>query len=205
METRNITLTLQKAREFYNSGNAALREVALQAFTQEELTPPKYTDIKSFNDACKVLNLSDDLVSYDISLMNRAEANTGTHLVAIYKIDIIRKALNKGWNPRITRGSIYTPYIQMYPSEVAKLVADRRGWNIGPSLRIGNKGYTLIGGSCTNNMGGLSNFWEYGDVEFSISLLGCKTREIAEYMSRNFMKEIFEAVYSNHIKEYQWV
>lgn len=29
METRNVTLTLDKAKEFYNSGNDALREVAL--------------------------------------------------------------------------------------------------------------------------------------------------------------------------------
>ena len=37
METRNVTLTLDKAKEFYNSGNDALREVALQAFTENEL------------------------------------------------------------------------------------------------------------------------------------------------------------------------
>lgn len=205
METRNVTLTLKKAKEFYNSGNAALKEVALQAFTQEELTPPKYTDIKSFKDACKALNLSDDLVSYDITLMNRAEAGIGAHLVAIYKLDIIRKALNNGWNPRFTRGSIYSPYIQMYPYKKAKLVADKRGWSIGPSLRIMDKEYTLIGGECTTTMGGLSNFWCYGDIEFPIGLLGCRTKEIAEYMGKNFMREIFEATYANHTKTYQWI
>ena len=30
MDTRNVTVTLDKAREWYNSGNATLREVALQ-------------------------------------------------------------------------------------------------------------------------------------------------------------------------------
>ena len=29
METRNVTLTLEKAKEFYNSGNIAVMEVAL--------------------------------------------------------------------------------------------------------------------------------------------------------------------------------
>ena len=55
MESRNVTLTLQKAKEFYNSGNATLKEVALQAFTQKELTTPNYTDIRTFEDACKAL------------------------------------------------------------------------------------------------------------------------------------------------------
>ena len=33
---RNITITLKKAREWYNGDNKSLREVALQAFTEEE-------------------------------------------------------------------------------------------------------------------------------------------------------------------------
>ena len=37
MDTRNVTVTLDKAREWYNSGNATLREVALQAFTEDKL------------------------------------------------------------------------------------------------------------------------------------------------------------------------
>ena len=51
METRNVTLTLEKAKEFYNSGNTALREVALQAFTKEELTIPKWQNIETCGDA----------------------------------------------------------------------------------------------------------------------------------------------------------
>ena len=37
MMTRNVTLTLEKAREWFNSGNAELKEIALQAFTEKEL------------------------------------------------------------------------------------------------------------------------------------------------------------------------
>ena len=35
---RNITITLEKAREWYNSGYSSLKEIALQAFSKEELT-----------------------------------------------------------------------------------------------------------------------------------------------------------------------
>ena len=54
MEERNVTISLTQARELFNSGNAALREVALQAFDKTELIP-NFTDIKTFQDACKNL------------------------------------------------------------------------------------------------------------------------------------------------------
>lgn len=37
MEKRNVTVTLDKAREWFNSGNASLKEIALQAFNEDEL------------------------------------------------------------------------------------------------------------------------------------------------------------------------
>ena len=37
METRNISVTLEQAREWYNSGNNTLRTLALNAYTKEEL------------------------------------------------------------------------------------------------------------------------------------------------------------------------
>ena len=43
MEERNITVTLNKAKEWFNSGNATLREIALQAFSKEELTTFDFT------------------------------------------------------------------------------------------------------------------------------------------------------------------
>ena len=36
METRNISVTLEQAREWYNSRNATLRTLALNAYTKEE-------------------------------------------------------------------------------------------------------------------------------------------------------------------------
>ena len=37
MKERNITITLDKAREWYNSENESLKEIALQAFNESEL------------------------------------------------------------------------------------------------------------------------------------------------------------------------
>lgn len=45
METRTIKVTLDKAKTWYMSGNPALYELALQAFTKKELETPTYQQI----------------------------------------------------------------------------------------------------------------------------------------------------------------
>ena len=37
MKERNITITIDKAREWYNSENDTLKKIALQAFSKNEL------------------------------------------------------------------------------------------------------------------------------------------------------------------------
>lgn len=39
METRNVTIILEKAREWFYSEDASLKEIALQAFNREHLCP----------------------------------------------------------------------------------------------------------------------------------------------------------------------
>lgn len=212
METRNVTLTLEKAREFYNSDNTALREVALQAFTEEELTTPKFTGIKTFEDAVKALGLciydaEADLEDFDD---HRFEGNTSEHLKAIYKLDIIRKALNGDWKPKMAEGSIYYPWVKIYPigkeAKAAKAAA-ANGWRLGPTFIADNKRYTLVGGEYLYYMNdGLASLsCEYGNILPCLGLLGCKSREIASHMSRYFAKEIFEATYAQYIGAYEWI
>ena len=46
MEDRVIRVAFDKAKEWYNSNNSALKELALQAFTQKELEAPTYEEIE---------------------------------------------------------------------------------------------------------------------------------------------------------------
>ena len=113
MEERNITVTLNKAKEWFNSGNATLKEIALQAFSKEELTTFDFTKIKTFEDALTALGYKESTKVYirntinDISMYSKASA-------AMTKLNIIRKALNLGQDLHLTknpRGSyIYYPY-----------------------------------------------------------------------------------------------
>lgn len=206
METRNVTLTLEKAKEFYNSGNAALKEIALQAFTQEELTTPKYTDIKTFKDAVKALGMDRDNVLYNISHIKAVGGKLGKHLIAIYKLDIIRKALNGAdWKPKITEGNIYYGWVRFY--EKSKDVpSDKK--IIGSFYADGQK-YLLVGGFGSfapySSLSGFYSGFGYGDSYPNLGLLCCKSAEIAQYMGEQFGKIIFDACYAQHIGAYKWV
>lgn len=52
MEKRNIKVSLEEARDWYCSGNEALRLLALQAFTKEELEEPQ-----TFKELCNKLGI----------------------------------------------------------------------------------------------------------------------------------------------------
>ena len=201
-----FSIHLEKAKECYNSSNAALKEIALQAFTKEELTIPKFENIKTFEDACKYLGLNMDFVNFALCNMENIEGGFGKHLTAIYKMDIIRKALNGDWKPSLVKGKVYYPFVRFYPANKAKDAANSNGWNLGPSFIFDGKKYTLVGGggSCWSAYG-VGNFvGGHGFVSDIAGLLGCKSTEIAWHMSRYFMKEIFEAVYAQYNGMYEW-
>ena len=206
METRNVTLTLQKAKEFYNSGNDALKEIALQAFTKEELTNPEYTNIKTFEDACKYLGLNMDFVNFALCNMENIEGGFGKHLTAIYKLDIIRKALNGAdWTPKIAEGNIYYGWVKFYKKS-SNILSDKK---IIGSFIADRQKYLLVGGfgdcgSCAG-FGVFDSGYRWGYLSADLGLLCCKSAEIAQYMSEQFGKLIFDACYAHHVGSYQWI
>jgi hypothetical protein len=197
MEERNIKLTLEKAKEWYNSDNKELKEVALQAYTEEELTE-YWKRIKTFEDACEELGID----SSSFNLFGDFGQNIRDHLKAIYKLDIIRRALNGNWSPELTEGSIYYPYIAIY----------KESEDINPNGARSIINFTTNGYKRWKLIGGDFNYCAYGTVTFgggwgsvyaSAGLLCCKSKEIAQHMSRYFAREIFDAVYIQH-NNYEW-
>ena len=75
MEKRNLKVDLNTAKEWYKSGNEALKELALQVFTEEELT---FNFAKLVNPAimCRVLHTLDHV--------NRAAALEKLQILADY-------------------------------------------------------------------------------------------------------------------------
>lgn len=191
--TRIVKISLKKAKEWYNSGNESLKEVALQAFEKSELIVNQWESIKTFEDACRVLGFNPkgvDLI-YD------------SHLQNMYKLQIIRRALNADWEPKLNTGVVYYPWLRYYPKGNSynsrwKPVANFKA-------RENNKVYTLVGGVYDYCGGGLGDFeYEFGHVYAFLGLLGCKSEEIAKYFGITFGKLIFDAIYG-HYNNYTWV
>lgn len=191
---RNVKISLEKAREWYNSGNESLKEVALQAFKESELVVNPWETIKTFEDACRVLNINPKTVDliYDAHLQN------------MYKLQIVKKALNGAdWEPKLNTGIIYYPWMRYYP----KGNSYNSSWKPVANFKAkeDNKVYTLVGGDYNSYAGGLGGFgYGSGGVHANRGLLGCKSKEIAEYFGITFSKLIFDAIYGQY-NNYTWV
>lgn len=190
---RNVKISLEKAREWYYSDNESLKEVALQAFKESELIVNSWENIKTFEDACRVLGINPNIVDliFDANLQN------------MYKLQIIRRVLNADWEPKLHTGIIYYPWIRYYPKNIKydssyTPIADFK-------TKEDNKVYTLVGGDYAYNNCGLGYFWHgFGVAYISHGLLGCKSREIAKYFSITFGKLIFDIIYGQY-NNYTWM
>ena len=203
---RNITITLEKAKEWYNSGNTSLKEVALQAFDEKELTAFDFTRIRTFKDACEALGLDyDDVVDTveNIIIFGHSKASA-----AMFKLNIIRKALNLGQdlhlakdpknsyiyypcNPLVTKSSTY------YDKDV----------NLGKMEVIGKiksegEEYFVFGGRAITGAAGLGRFhsaYGVGFADASLGFLGCANEEIAKHFGKYFGMLITEAKYGDMV------
>ena len=206
MEERNITVTLNKAKEWFNSGNATLKEIALQAFSKEELTTFDFTKIKTFEDALTALGYKESTKVYirntinDISMYSRASA-------AMTKLNIIRKALNLGQDLHLTKdpedSHIYYPYNPFVTKSSTYYKSEVNLDRIEVIGKIKSEGeeYNVLGGS--SNDGGLTGLGSFdydcsmGLTYAGIGFLGCATKEIAKHFGKYFGMLITEAKYGD--------
>ena len=203
---RNITITLEKAREWYNSDYSSLKEIALQAFSEEELTTFDFTKIKTFEDALTALGYKESTKVYirntinDISMYSKASA-------AMTKLNIIRKALNLGEDLHLTKTPkdlyIYYPHNPFVTKSSTYYKNDINSGEMEVIGKIKSEGeeYNVIGG-CANGRGldGLGGFYSYygvGVTDADIGFLGCATKEIAEHFGKYFGMLITEAKYGD--------
>lgn len=208
MKERNITITIDKAREWYNSENETLKNIALQAFNKNELTY-NFKDITSFKKACEVLNLDyDDINSVIADIITFSGSKSS---VAMFKFNIIRQALNLGQDLHLTKdpkdSCIYYPFNPFvdessnYVNEFnAKSDENKQIKIIG---KIKNKGvlYNVLGGTVILNsghgVGCFSSVYKVGYGYLDSGFLGCASEEIAKHFGEYFGMLITEAKYGD--------
>lgn len=202
MEERNITITFGKAKEWLNSDNATLKEIALQAFSEKELTC-HYSQIRTLEDACKALGFSYDV----ISTITKYVATYSRASVATFKLNIVRKALNLGQDLHLTKSPkdsfIYYPKNPLLTRDSVRYIDELRTGEIAIIGRIKSEGkeYNVLGGSTSRSgYDGLGSFYPLSNVNYaydSVGFLGCANKEIAEHLGRYFGMLITEAKYGD--------
>lgn len=201
METRNITVTLDKAKEWFNSENATLKEIALQAFDKDELTY-NFKNIKSFEDACTALGINYVITSRIINMVGTVSKAS----IAMSKLNIIRKALNLGKNLHLTKSRIYHYPYNLFVTESSSFckreIANGEMEVIGKIKSEGTL-YNVLGGSATNGVNtGLGSFNPDIGVGFAtntLGFIGCASKEIAQHLGKYFGLLITEAKYGDMV------
>lgn len=204
MEKRNITVTLNKAKEWFNSGNAALKEIALQAFDKDELTY-NFKNITTFKKACEVLGLNYNAmfhITKSIATISKASA-------AMLKLNIIRKALNLGQDLHLTKDPEnsylyypYNPFVTKSSTDYKSEINSGKMEVIG-KIKSEGKEYNVLGGRADDGgAAGLGDFLSGNGVGYAganIGFLGCANKEIAQHLGKYFGMLIMEAKYGDMV------
>lgn len=204
MKTTNIKIDFQSAKDWHSREDKTLKEPALKAFTVKELAKD-FRSIKTFEDACKVLDMDyARLKAYiDISsLYSHASA-------AMFKLNIIRKALNLGTDLHLTKDPkasyIYYPCNPFTTIRGALYQKELNSCEIEVIGNIRSEGveYVVLGGSSTfGGNDGLGNFASYvgvGAASADFGFLGCASKEIAQHFGKYFGMLITEAKYGDMV------
>ena len=206
----NCFISVQQARIMYNSGNEALKEIACSTYTEKELVVD-YKKITNFRKACDALYLNYDEIKEKADTIY----NISKSSAAMFKLNIIRKALNLGQDLHLTKNPedsyIYYPHNPFvtksstyYKSEI----------NLGKMEVIGKikdegKEYNVLGGDADNGGdAGLGYFYScngVGSAFADVGFLGCANKKIAQHLGKYFGMLITEAKYADMIKDFDIV
>ena len=155
-----------------------------------------YTIIKDFKTACEVLGVSSDIP---------AEIKVNNQLCAMYKMQIVLKAVNQGHNFYLTNGEVWYPYVRFIgKSDVDRRICSEESRIL--DFKYSGKTYTLVGGLTStgpsDGLGCFSSHYSVGSVGRSDALIGffaCHSKQIAHHVSKYFAALIFDCCFSREL------
>ena len=200
---KTLDISIDMAREWYNSDNETLRKLALECYSVYELKVVPFEEIKSFEDAVNVLGMDVDETNSIVCLIKKKSKSSA----AMFKLNIIRKALNLGYDLRLTKNPINS-YIYCPNNELItkNSVYYKEELNSGELEIIGSVNceeiefYVLCGNTYYSTSDGLCDFFHGVGVSYSTSIiwyLGCANEKIAKHFGKYFGMLITEAKYGD--------
>lgn len=192
MEKRTIEISLEDAQKWYESGNKALRMLVRSVFTEDELNT-NYKNITCFRAAVEALGLDYPKISkmsHDLAEVSKASS-------AMFRLNIVRRALHICRKLEFNKGDIYYPFNPLItkPKDFSNVLGKVQykdtvyyvlcedvnlGVNNGVSGFVGNDG-----GEAIASAGAQTSF------------LGCESEEIAKHLSKYFGMIITEAKFGD--------
>lgn len=101
MEKRNITVSLEEARKWYNGKDQTLRKLALQAYTEKELNEPQ-----NFNEVLEALGIENLNLNMKVEgeipnavQVKEMSQEIGSELILHMKLAFIARYFNGTWKP----------------------------------------------------------------------------------------------------------
>lgn len=202
---RNITITLEKAREWYNSDDESLKKIVLQAFSEDELLSEPFESIKTFKDACGTLGLNYSIIANKVNEVEEISKATA----AMFKLNIVRKALNVGQDLYLTKDPedsyVYYPcntFATENSTYYKKSLNSTEIEVIGKIKSEGEEYCVLNNSSATKGDTGLCCFYSLrgtASANAELGFLGCASREIAKHFGKYFGMLITEAKYADMV------
>ena len=201
-----IDVSLNEAKEWYNSGNETLKELALKCFPLRKLNTHNFENIKTFEDAVNELGKDIEHANFIVNVLEHQSKASA----AMYKLNIVRKALNLGQDLHFVKdpenSEIYYPYVPFviedstyYDDELNSGIMEIIG-----KIKVEGEEYNVLSG-CSPTHGshvGLGCFYfdgGFGVACCSFGFLGCANKEIAEHFSKYFGMLITEAKYGDMV------
>ena len=206
METHNkIDLSLDEARELYKGGNKTVKEFVLRVFSEDELKVKSFSEITTFEDAVRTIGMN---LNWALRMVEELETASKAS-AAMFKLNIIRKALNLGQDLYLTKDPkdsyIYYPYNTFIIKSSTYYNSDINSgkMEIIGKIKTEGKEYNVLGGDAFDGgLAGLGDFDYVGDVGTTganVGYLGCANEDIAKHFGKYFGMLITESKYGDMI------
>ena len=172
--SKNIQIQQENVLNAYKNASDEQKELLEHLFGREVFKPVDVKErIKTFADAAKAVGIEDP------EEWESGYSDVEPDILAYFKLRIITKALNEGWEPKFIPGEYrWAPYFLLYTKEeIEKMNAETKA-------RVVYRSYNYAYSS-----GGVSYAYAYdsADVFAGIgSRLAFKSEELAEYAGKQF-------------------
>ena len=173
--------------------DAATQTIKIIPQTLKIIPEKDYKDIKSFTAACEVLGISSAIP---------IEIQANRQLCAMYKMQIVLKAVNLGHTFNLISGEVWYPYVRFIgKSDVDKRIHSSESRIL--DFKYRGITFTLVGGFTStgpsNGLGCFSSCYSIGRSDALISFFACHSKQIAHHVSKYFAALIFDCCFAREL------